>query len=74
MNFLIVFLMLKLVTLAGSLATTAGFVGLFAFRDVLGPHLVALWVGGFAAIALGEGGAWLLGRRAAATLDRTPDA
>ncbi|MFJ7440118.1 hypothetical protein ACIQW5_20915 [Methylorubrum thiocyanatum] len=73
MNLLIVLLMLKLVTLAGSLATTAGLVGLFAFRDVLGPHLVALWVGGFAAIALGEGGAWLLGRRAAATAERSPE-
>lgn len=68
----IVLLILKLVTLGGSLATTAGLVGLFAFRDVLGPHLVALWVGGFAAIALGEGGAWLLGRHAAAGHDRSP--
>lgn len=73
MTMLLTLLFLKLITLAGSLATTAGFVGLFAFRDVLGPHLVTLWVGGFAAIVLGEGGAWLVGRHVAGAADRLPE-
>ncbi|CAA2100604.1 MULTISPECIES: hypothetical protein [Methylobacterium] len=66
MNVLIAMLALKILTLAGSTATTIGLVGLFAFRDTLGPHLVPLWVGGFLAIALGEGGTWLIARRNAA--------
>lgn len=69
---LIAIMLLKLLTLAGSIALTAGFVGLFAFKDTLGPHLVALWLGGFLAVAAGEGGAWWIGRRAAKTIETEP--
>ncbi len=62
-------LITKLVTLAGSLAITAGLVGLFTFREILEPYLIVLWVGGFLAIAVGEGGAWLIAQREAARDD-----
>lgn len=69
---LIAIMLLKLVTLAGSIALTAGFLGLFAFKDTLGPHLTALWLGGLLAVAVGEGGAWWIGRRAAKTIETGP--
>ncbi|CAO4163026.1 hypothetical protein [Methylorubrum aminovorans] len=69
---LIAIMMLKLLTLAGSIALTAGFVGLFAFKDTLGPHLTTLWLGGLLAVAVGEGGVWLVGRRAAKTIETEP--
>ncbi|GLK54933.1 hypothetical protein JOD31_002093 [Methylopila capsulata] len=62
-------LALKLVSLAGSIATTAGFVGLFAFKDLLGPHVATLLIGGFLAIAVGEGAAWLVARNAKAKVE-----
>ena len=69
---LIAIMLLKLLTLAGSIALTAGFVGFFAFKDTLGPHLAALWLGGFLAVAAGEGGAWWIGRHAAKTIETEP--
>lgn len=53
-------LLLKLITLGGSIATTAAVLGLFAFKDTLGPHVVPLAMGGIVAIIIGETGAWLI--------------
>lgn len=72
MPILIAIMLLKLVTLTGSIALTAGFVGLFAFKDTLGPHLAVLWLGGLIAVAAGEGGAWLIGRHPAKTIETEP--
>ena len=68
---IVLLLLLKLVTLGGSIATTAAVLGLFFFKETLGPQVVPLAVGGIAAIIIGEAGAWLLGRFAAAD---APDA
>ncbi|MFD1332323.1 hypothetical protein ACFQ4O_09970 [Methylopila musalis] len=57
-------LAVKLLTLSGSIATTAWLVSFFAFEDALGAHRWTLFVGGFAAIAAGELGAWLIARQA----------
>lgn len=65
MNAIVAMLALKLVSLAGALATTTAFIGLFAFRELLGPHIVWLFTAGFIALAIGEGGSWLLAKRLA---------
>lgn len=56
-------LALKLLSLAGALALITGFIGLFAFRELLGPHLLLLLAGGVLAVAIGEGGSWWLAKR-----------
>lgn len=72
MRILIAITLPKLVTLAGTIAITAGFIGLFAFEGTLGPHRTAPWLGGLLAVAVGEGGAWPIGRRAARTAEPEP--
>ncbi|MFC3691435.1 hypothetical protein [Chenggangzhangella methanolivorans] len=58
-------LALKLLTLAGSTATTAWLVSFLFFTETLAAYRWELFLGGFAAIAIGELGAALLGRKAA---------
>ncbi len=52
----------KLITLAGSIATTLAVVSFFAFSETLAPWFWQLLVSGFIAIGVGEGGALLLAR------------
>ena len=63
MSAAVALLALKLVSLAGSTATTAWLVSFFAFKDVLEPHRWTLLLGGLVAIAIGEGLSYLLGAR-----------
>jgi hypothetical protein len=62
MKFVVALFVLKLITLAGSTATTLGFVSLFAFKDSLGLYTWPLFGAGFAAVLVGELGAYLLAR------------
>lgn len=61
-GFLFVLFVLKLVTLAGALAQTVGFVGLFAF-EALDPYKWQLLIGGTLVIIASEGTAYLLAKR-----------
>lgn len=65
MNLLLFIIAFKLVSLAGAIATTVAFVGLFAFRETLAVHVPWLFITGFTMIAIGEGCAWLIGKHAA---------
>lgn len=60
MKMIAAMLALKLLSLAGALALTTVFIGLFAFREILGPHLPLLLAGGLIALAIGECGSWWL--------------
>jgi len=53
---------LKLVTLAGAIAQTVGFVGLFAF-EALDPYKWQLLIGGTLVIIASEGTAYLVAKR-----------
>lgn len=53
-------LVLKLLSLSGGLVLLTAFIGLFAFREILGPRLPLLFIAGVVALAVGEGGSrWL---------------
>jgi len=56
-------LVLKLLSLAGALALLTAVIGLFAFRDILGPRLPMLFAAGAVALAIGEGGSRWLARQ-----------
>ncbi len=60
--FMGVFFFLKLITLLGATAQTAGFIGLFAI-DVLKENKWPLLIGGTLAIVFSEGILWALARR-----------
>lgn len=62
MNSMIFMFILKLVTLAGSTATTLWLISFFAFES-LAAYRWELLLGGIALVALGEGGSYLLARR-----------
>lgn len=61
-----ILLALKIGSLIGSTASTAGFVGFLAFKETLGDYKWQLIVGGFALIAVCEGLSYLLAKRMAA--------
>ncbi|MGH1417396.1 MAG: hypothetical protein ACRBCJ_00910 [Hyphomicrobiaceae bacterium] len=52
----------KIVSLAGSIASTVGLVGIFAFKETLGAYTSHLIVGGFTAIAVGELAGYVLAK------------
>jgi hypothetical protein len=56
---------LKLLTLAALFAITAWLVSFLIFAETLAPHRWKLFLGGFAAIAIGEFCAALIGKKAA---------
>ena len=66
-------LALKLVTLAGSTATTAWLVSFLFFTETLAPYRWEMFLGGFAAIAIGELGSFLVGKRAALATENATD-
>lgn len=63
MTWIAILFLCKLVTLAGSTATTAWLVSFVIFTEALAPYRWELLIGGFAAIAIGEGASYLVARR-----------
>jgi len=57
------FLGLKIATLIGSLLSTAGFIGFFAFTATLGSYKWPLLIGGLVLVGLAEGLSYLLARQ-----------
>ncbi len=58
---IVLLFLFKLITLAGSTATTLWLVSFVAF-ETLATYRWELLLGGIAAVAVGEGGSYLLGR------------